>query len=32
MIPDQRHITLKEDSPAYIIATSDLLKDAPLPE
>ena len=32
MIPDQRHITLKEDSPTYIVATSDLLRDAPLPE
>ena len=32
MIPDQRYVTLKEDSPTYIVATPDLLKDAPLPE
>ncbi len=32
MIPDQRHISLKDDSVPYVVALPDLLSNVPLPQ
>ena len=32
MIPDQRHVTLKEESRIYAVTASEMLTDVPLPD
>lgn len=32
MIPDQRHVTLKEQASGYVVSAADLLTDVPSPE